>query len=233
MKFYQTEKILSGEELLEIRKTIDFWNEFNLWSDGMKSALSLHDQKIKKNLEMNDVNILNDFNNKIYNKLYNNSEFFNIVVPSGQYTSIISKMEKSGYYDPHIDNWGNGDYSTTVFLNDSDEYDGGELCFYFGGDEEVKIKMNAGWSVTYPTGILHRVNKVSSGTRYVSVIWSKSLLKDSFMRNIYYELSNIEDLIKNNYNNDVYVSDCISARRNPIFCIENLRNQILRNKSVY
>jgi predicted 2-oxoglutarate/Fe(II)-dependent dioxygenase YbiX len=191
---------------------------------------------LQKNLEINDSNIVNSVNNGISELLHNNFEFESFAIPSGEYKSVISKMEETGYYGPHIDSWTNGDFSTTVFLNNSDEYEGGELCLYLGGDNEIKIKLDAGWAVTYCTGTLHRVNQVKSGTRYVSVIWSKSILKSNFMRQIYHDLSNIENNLSNNYNlnsNSFYVSDCYSSTKDPIFCIKNLKEQILRNNSIY
>ena len=37
-------------------------------------------------------------------------------------------------------------YSTTVFLNNPDEYDGGELSLYIDG--KISFKLNAGHAIT-------------------------------------------------------------------------------------
>lgn len=228
MNLFLTEKVLDQSQIIEIKKTIDIIDKTNKWSDGMESVLGpLNYEHSKKNLEVNH-DIRNVIVNIVSNSLIENFKFHNFTVPNN-YKSVVSKTEAGGFYGPHMDHWNIGDFSTTVFLNDANEYEGGELCLYFGGEDEVKIKLNAGWSVTYPTGILHRVNKVTRGSRYVCVIWTNSLLKNTHMRQIYYELSNIENCISKN--NNFYALDCLSAAKDPQFLIKNLKMQILRNYS--
>lgn len=225
MKLYLISKILGQNELKEVNKFIDNANTNNNWQNG--KLTSSYNKEIKNNLEISNINLNNNLNNYIRNFLLENNEFANFTIPNINYASVISKTECGGYYNPHIDNWINGDYSTTVFLNNPDEYEGGELCLYFGGENEFKVKLDAGWSITYPTGILHRVNKVKSGTRYASIIWTTSLIKDPFIRYVYNELGNIKNNISPN--NSLYVSNCYSATKDPYFCIDNLRNQLIRN----
>jgi predicted 2-oxoglutarate/Fe(II)-dependent dioxygenase YbiX len=59
-------------------------------------------------------------------------------------------------------------------------------------DEEKKIKLDSGYGVTYPTGVIHRVNQVTSGERIVLVFWTKSIFKDPTLREICSELSSIK-----------------------------------------
>jgi PKHD-type hydroxylase len=126
-----------------------------------------------------------------------------------------------------MDNWQNGDYSTTIFLSNPEDYIGGELCLYFGNDEEKKIKLDAGWAITYNTGILHRVNKVVSGLRYASVFWTKSSIRDVNVRNINFQLSNLIELLEKNYT-PIHVHDFDSSLQDPIFLAKNLQNEINR-----
>lgn len=71
------------------------------------------------------------------------------------------------------------DVSTTLFLND--DYDGGELELLFG-DFSVNVKLPAGWAVVYPTGLIHRVKPVQSGTRQVVHWWDQSNVQNPFIR---------------------------------------------------
>ena len=161
------------------------------------------------------------------NSLDRDSKFLSYTAASQSGLNIISKIESGDYYNPHVDNWKNGDYSTTIFLSNPEDYIGGELCMYFGNDEEKKIKLDAGWAVTYPTGTLHRVNSVISGIRYASVFWTESIIKDSNIRNIIYELDNIISLLERNHT-PIHVHDFESSLQDPLFITRNLQNDIYR-----
>lgn len=64
--------------------------------------------------------------------------------------------------------------SVTLSLNDSDEYEGGELEFDFGqGIKKVCSEIRPkGSIVVFPSFVYHRVRPVNSGTRYSLVMWS-------------------------------------------------------------
>jgi PKHD-type hydroxylase len=225
---YYIRKILDNDQINQIKLLIKESDENNYWSSGLLTGGGT--LEIKNNLELNNSTIIQSINNVIMSSLDSDKKFIDFTIAGSSNLNIISKTMEGGYYNPHVDNWNNGEYSTTIFLNDPDEYEDGELCLYFGGDEETKIKLKSGWGITYSTGTIHRVNKVKSGTRYVSVFWTKSLIKDSFIRKIYSEISNIEHNICN-YQNPFYISNCSSSIKDPLFCIENLKTEILRRYS--
>ena len=230
MKHYYVRKILEKNQINEIRNIIQDANQNNSWVDGLVSN-SEATKQVKNNLELHDTNSAQIINNRIMQSLDNDKQFLNFTIPTTTYLNIVSKTQSGGYYKPHKDNWSSGDYSTTVFLNSPEEYGGGELCLYLGGEEEIKIKLDAGWGITYSTGILHRVNKVSFGTRYASVFWTKSAIKDPFMRHIYSEISNVGNYLEQQ-NISIHISDCIGATKDPLFLIDNLKNEILRKCSL-
>jgi PKHD-type hydroxylase len=230
MKHYYVRKILEKNQINEISNIIQDANKNNSWVDGLVSNSEVTKQ-VKNNLELSDVNFTQVINSYVMQSLDNDKEFLNFTIPTVTYLNIVSKTQSGGYYKPHKDMWFNGDYSTTVFLNNPEDYDGGELCLYLGGEEEIKIKLDAGWGITYSTGILHRVNKVSFGDRYVSVFWTKSAIKDSFMRHIYSEISNVGNYLEQQ-NIPIHISDCVGATKDPLFSIDNLKNEILRHYSL-
>lgn len=91
---------------------------------------------------------------------------------------IYSVMDKGDFYKPHIDDpQGTGMFSTTLFLDDADTYEGGELEIYINGKVE-SFKLNAGQCITYETGLPHQVKPVTSGTRRVIVFWAKATSTD-------------------------------------------------------
>lgn len=84
-----------------------------------------------------------------------------------------------GHYDYHLDIgrnrpncWRKLSYS--LFLNDG--FEGGELEF-MTGEDLIQHKGPVGTLVLFPSYLLHRVNVVTSGTRWVMVGWAHG---DSF-----------------------------------------------------
>jgi PKHD-type hydroxylase len=89
------------------------------------------------------------------------------------------------------------DFSTTLFLNDPDEYEGGELVLR-QGTELREIKLPAGWAFSYPTGTEHMVKKITSGERKVAVWWTTSVLRNMEDRQLaVYNCQAKESLLKN------------------------------------
>lgn len=79
------------------------------------------------------------------------------------------------------------DVSCTIFLNDPDGYEGGELQIKSDlGDATVKLQ--AGDAMIYPTGAIHQVLPVTKGERLAAITWIQSLIADPTRRRIVYEL---------------------------------------------
>lgn len=79
------------------------------------------------------------------------------------------------------------DISTTVFLSEPEDYDGGELIIEdtYGAHE---VKLPAGDAILYPSTSLHRVEPVTRGMRTVSVLWTQSMVRDSVRRQMLFDL---------------------------------------------
>ncbi len=218
-------KILTDEQVDNAIKLLKDANNSNYWVDGLNTGGG--NKTVKNNLELSNLDIVNVINDYIMNSLDSDSNFINFTAAESTHLNIISKTSSGGYYRPHFDNWNNGDFSTTVFLNSPDDYVGGELCLLLD-NKETKFKLDSGWGITYSTGIIHRVNTVISGSRYASVFWTKSIIKDDFIRELYYEISKCKDILPQS---DIHISDCINANSDPTFILENLKNKILRKYS--
>ena len=90
-----------------------------------------------------------------------------------QYTEYYASEE--GHYDWHQDiGPGEGSLrkvSITVQLSDSDEYEGGDLQLWTGGKSIMTSARGAGVVVVFPSYLMHRVSKVTKGTRRSFVLW--------------------------------------------------------------
>lgn len=90
-----------------------------------------------------------------------------------QYTEYYDSAE--GHYDWHQDiGPGIGSQrkvSLTVQLSESDEYEGGNLEMWSGGDNVAVAERGAGVVFIFPSYMMHRVTKVTKGTRRSFVLW--------------------------------------------------------------
>jgi PKHD-type hydroxylase len=216
-KNYIKRKILSEDNLIKIRKLIDECK----WRDGLYTAPGFNHQR-KNNLEAEPTESSEKINEIIMSSLDGDYSFFQYCVPDTSNQVIISKTESGGFYNVHHDNASNGHYSTTVFLSDPSEYEGGELCLYIDGREKV-FKPVAGTAITYHTGLMHKVNKVISGTRYAAVFWTKSKFDDTFIREIYSEIESV--VVKMPINNHDNFGDALEDSR---FILEEVLNKLTR-----
>jgi|11_taG_2_1085331.scaffolds.fasta_scaffold00928_6 PKHD-type hydroxylase len=166
---YFTCKILSASRV----KTIFNELEYAEWQDGVKTYDSVRGDlhKVKKNLECEiDPSI-------VHYVLDSHENFLKYTYAFMSSDPIVSRTPKGGYYKPHFDEPKCGHFSTTIFLSNPDDYDGGELVLLVDG-EEKSFKLKPGESITYETGTPHRVNEVTRGDRYAVVFWTTSVITD-------------------------------------------------------
>jgi len=123
----------------------------------------------------------------LYSKLMNmaveaNNELWHFDLHSAPELIQYTEYESSelGKYDWHQD-IGPGKtsirkISITVQLSDSDDYEGGDLCIWNGGedlgdDNITYCPRGAGNVVIFPSYLYHAVKPVSKGTRKSFVLW--------------------------------------------------------------
>ena len=105
---------------------------------------------------------------------------------------LVSRSCSGDGYGWHVDNpfsrYGRRDLSFTCFLSDEDSYEGGLLTIQTGGQETQKFRLPAGHILVYPSSMLHCVEPVTSGTRYVCVGWIESYVKSAEDRSLLFQL---------------------------------------------
>ena len=214
---YFCRKILSEDNVNYIRKLITAKDVD--WKDGNISVLNqiLPQKKLFETFNQDVFDI-------IVSDLDKDMDFNSIVVPDETNNLIISKIIEGGYYKCHLDSELLGNYSTTIFLNEPDEYVGGDLQLLIDGNLK-NFKLKAGWGVTYTTGIPHQVLDVTDGVRYAGVFWSTSIISDPFMREIHRGLSNIQQKLESS---DKVYSNLKEFADDPIYEIEMLKKNLVR-----
>jgi len=183
--------LLSPEQLKNIRQHL----EKGEFIDGRLSAGSAA-AKVKNNQELNQTGQLTEYlNNLVMGTLLAHPTYQAAVMPYRVASPFYARYRPGMRYGNHVDDPIMGppggqyrtDVSTTVFLNEATEYEGGELVINtsFG---EHKVKLNAGDAVTYPSSSLHHVAEVTSGERLVAVTWAQSMVRDPAQRELLYTL---------------------------------------------
>ncbi len=214
---YFCRKILSDDKLKYIRQLITAKDVE--WKDGNLTVIN-NIRPRKKVLETFNQDVFDI----IVSDLDKDMDFNSIIVPDKTNNLIISKITEGGYYKCHLDSEFAGNYSTTIFFSEPDEYVGGDLQLLIDGNLK-NFKLKAGWGITYLTGIPHQVLSVTEGVRYAGIFWSTSIISDPFMRGIYHSLSNIQQKLDSN---DIIYSDLKEFANDPSNQIEMLKKNIIR-----
>ena len=184
-------ELLTADELARIRQilaTVPF-------TDGRATAGEyLHGKKHNQQIPWNDP-AMKDIAALVMQALGRNDAFMSVAQPRRMAAMLVSRYAPGMQYGLHVDapvmgepNHVRSDVSFTVFLNEPDSYEGGELAFEYGSGE-MAFKLPARSAICYPTGQLHRVRAVESGERLAIVGWVQSLVRDPAMRELLHDLS--------------------------------------------
>ena len=187
---YIISELLTEDQVSQIRSVL---HSSKTWVDGMisrKKGLGevATNSGIKKNVELNcETDAHKKASSILFSALIGCIDWVDFTIGEKSGPVMFSRTLQGGYYKPHFDNPDMGQFSNTVFLSDPDEYSGGELVL-MNGNRSEKIKLKSGSMVTYPSGLSHQVNEVTSGTREVAVFWTQSKFKNLRHREIYSDL---------------------------------------------
>ena len=196
---FEINQLLSPSVLVEINTLV---NDAP-WRSGKHSA-GAHALEKKSNEEMDQSSQQwQIINQHVVTQLYSNPRFQHKALPLRVSAAFIAKYTTGAAYGQHIDDpvmGGPGgryraDIAVTVFLNEPDNYDGGELVIQskFGPSS---IKLPAGSAVVYPASSLHEVTPVSSGVRIVGALWVQSLIRDAAKREILADLDDARNALQ-------------------------------------
>jgi PKHD-type hydroxylase len=189
--------ILSDGDLIEARRLL----RDAPWADGRNSA-GPQALTVKNNRQLpHDCEAATRIRQMVLDGLNRSALFFSAALPLRIFTPRINRYGGAhNTYGNHVDNavrlkptTGGGtecvrtDVSCTVFLNDPEEYDGGELTISdtYG---TRGVKLPAGQAVLYPGTSLHQVTPVTRGERLACFLWVQSMVRSDEQRRLLYEL---------------------------------------------
>jgi len=161
------------------------------WEDGRKTAGS-HAALVKNNLQLNrDSEISQNLTKIISNKILSNPLIKSFSLPKRIHGIMFTKSKEAMKYGRHIDNAfmssGRADLSFTIFLNEKESYQGGELIIE-NINSELEFKLNSGEIIIYPSTYLHSVKEIEKGERLVCVGWMESYVKSIEEREYLFDL---------------------------------------------
>jgi PKHD-type hydroxylase len=139
--------------------------------------------------------------NVLLDSLNSNEAFRNATYPKQLHSVLISRYRPGMAYGPHVDNALTGgqvlwrtDLSLTLFLNQPNEYQDGDLCLE-SGSGQMRFKLPARHMPCYPTSDLHQVREVTEGERWAVVGWIQSHVRDGRAREVLWNLAQARDEI--------------------------------------
>jgi len=186
----QIPQVLTSDQLAQIREIMDHAR----FVDGRLSAGKAA-RRVKNNAELADApEIMNTLNNLVMGAVVRNPIYQAAALPHRAATPFFAKYGPGQTYGDHVDDPIMGapqryrtDISMTVFLNEPEEYEGGELVIQTAFGEQ-RTKLKAGDAVMYPSGSLHHVAEVTQGERRVAVTWIQSMIRSAEQRELLYNL---------------------------------------------
>lgn len=185
--------LLTHEEVTGLRALIEQaeWIDGNATS-GHQARLVKHNQQLPE-----DSAEARQAGQIVLAALARNPAFISAALPARIYPPMFNSYAGGQTYGLHVDNAVRvmprggesvrADLSMTVFLEDPEAYDGGELTIEtaFGAQ---RVKLPAGHGVLYPSSSLHRVEPVTRGRRLASFLWVQSMVRADGARSSLFDL---------------------------------------------
>jgi PKHD-type hydroxylase len=185
--------VLTREQVIAIRAAIDAAD----WVDGRATAGSQGAQ-VKRNRQLPENSpVALEQGRIIEQALAAHPLYFSAALPARTMAPLFNRYADSETYGLHVDGaarrlagphpWMRTDVSSTLFLTDPEDYDGGELVVVdtYGTHE---VKLPAGDLILYPSTSLHRVEPVTRGERVCSFFWAQSMVRDDARRAMLFEM---------------------------------------------
>lgn len=189
----QIPDVLAPEKLAKVRALIDAAD----WIDG--NATSGHQSALaKRNMQLpEESTAAREAGAIILDALGRSPLFIAAALPLKIFPPLFNSYAGGQAFGVHVDNAVRiqrgsdfrirSDLSATLFLEEPDKYEGGELVVedQFGAQA---VKLPAGHMILYPASSLHKVEPVTQGRRVASFFWIQSMVRDGEARRSLFEL---------------------------------------------
>lgn len=187
-------ELFTKEEVKNIRAKIE---DSSLWIDGNETS-GAQAATAKHNKQLPSKSALKaEIGDQILDALGSHELFISAALPLKIIPPLFNRYDEGDDFGIHVDNAIRpirgthhrirSDLSMTIFFSEPEEYDGGELIIEtnFGAQE---VKLEAGSAVLYPSTSLHKVTKITRGSRISSFLWIQSMIRDEGQRTILFDL---------------------------------------------
>lgn len=185
--------VLNAEELSQLRQLLAKAD----WTDGRVTA-GTQSAQVKRNIQLPETTADAEAARIIVLKALNrNALFFSVALPKKIYPPLFNQYRDGMDFGAHIDNavrthaisgvHVRTDISCTLFINDPESYDGGELVVEDTYGHQM-VKLPAGDMVLYPGTSLHHVRPVTKGARLASFFWVQSMIREDAQRTLLFDM---------------------------------------------
>jgi PKHD-type hydroxylase len=185
--------LLDKDGVARVRAIVDAgeWRDGNTTS-GHQSALAKHNRQLAE-----DSREAKEAGRLVLDALARAPLFIAAALPLKVFPPLFNIYEGGEAFGTHVDNAVRihrateyrvrTDLSATLFLEDPDAYDGGELVVEDNLGVQA-VKLPAGHLLLYPASSLHRVEPVTRGARVAGFFWVQSMVRDDGARAILFDL---------------------------------------------
>ena len=185
--------LLDPAEVARVRAIVDAgeWVDGNVTS-GHQSALAKRNRQLAE-----DSEAAREAGRLVLDALGRSALFIAAALPLKIFPPLFNRYEGGEAFGTHVDNAVRihrgsefrvrSDLSATLFLEEPDAYDGGELVV----EDNLGVhaaKLPAGHLLLYPASSLHRVEPVTRGARTASFFWVQSMVRDDAARTLLFDL---------------------------------------------
>lgn len=185
--------VLTPDQVRHLRERLDAAD----WVDG-RATVGDQGAHVKRNRQLPEhAPLTRELGEVILAALARHPTFVSAALPLRTVPPLFNRYEGQEHYGLHVDGAvrpvpGTGfslrtDVSSTLFLSEPEDYDGGELVVVdtYGTHE---VKLPAGDLILYPSTSLHRVEPVTRGVRVSSFFWTQSMVRDDARRALLYQM---------------------------------------------
>jgi PKHD-type hydroxylase len=185
--------VLTPQQVRQIRQRLDQAQ----WEDG-RATVGAQGAQVKRNRQLPETSPLAlELGQIILDALSANPLFFSAALPLRSMPPLFNCYAGGEHYGAHVDGAvrqipGSAlrlrtDLSSTLFLSDPSDYDGGELVAVDTYGTHA-VKLPAGDLILYPSTSTHSVEPVTRGTRVAAFFWTQSMVRDDARRTMLFEL---------------------------------------------
>ncbi len=206
-------KLFGSAEVSQLRDTL----ERAQFVDGSVSGKAV----LKRNLQANQAAPeVTAASKACVGRMFQRQEVTSYAIPKQIYL-IFNRYDPGMEYKDHMDAALMGDsqrplradISFTIFLTDPGDYEGGEFVLQTPYGEQ-RIKHGAGDVMLYPSTMLHRVDPITTGSRWCAVGWIQSFVKDSEQRRLLFEMDKLRHRIATDLPESSYPEDFGQVHQN-------------------